>query len=112
MLLEQVHSRPRLVSAGLYPAARPTCQPAAPPIYQAGPANRIVSNGTEIEDHKIVALAPLALMTMKRIVNDHVLPKGPAELAWRFGAELAAVRDSAAEGIRVQVARKPRYEGR
>jgi hypothetical protein len=54
----------------------------------------------------------LALMTMKRIVNDHVLPKGPAELAWRFGAELAAVRDSAAEGIRVQVARKPRYEGR
>ena len=88
--------------------------------YQAGLANRIVSNGTEIEEalamaHKIVELAPLALATMKRFVNDHVLAKGPAELAARFGAELAAVRDSAdaAEGIRAfKERRKPRYEGR
>lgn len=88
--------------------------------YQAGLANRIVSNGTEIEEAvalalKIVDLAPLALATMKKFVNEHVLPKGPAELAARFGAELAAVRASAdaAEGIRAFTERrKPRYEGR
>jgi enoyl-CoA hydratase len=81
-------------------------------------ANRIVSNGTEVKEalamaHKIVELAPLA--TMKRFVNDYVLPRGPAELAARIGAELAAVRDSAdaAEGIcAFRERRKPRYEGR
>jgi len=88
--------------------------------YEAGFANRVVPAGTEIEAavamaEKIVDLAPLALATMKRFVNDHVLPKGPAELAARFGAELAAVRNSedAAEGVRAfRERRKPRYLGR
>lgn len=88
--------------------------------YQVGLANRVVGNGTEIEEAvalamKIVDLAPLALATMKRFVNDHVLPKGPAELAARFGAELGAVRNSAdaVEGVRAfKERRKPRYEGR
>jgi enoyl-CoA hydratase len=88
--------------------------------YQAGLVNKVVANGKEIEEalavaHKIVDLAPLALATMKRFVNEHVLPKGPAELAARFGAELAAVRNSAdaAEGVRAfKERRKPRYEGR
>jgi enoyl-CoA hydratase/carnithine racemase len=88
--------------------------------YQVGLANRIVSNNSEVEEAvalamKIVDLAPLALATMKRFVNDRVLPKGPAELAARFSAELAAVRNSsdAAEGIRAfKERRKPRYEGR
>jgi enoyl-CoA hydratase/carnithine racemase len=88
--------------------------------YEAGLANRIVSNGTEIDVAvtlalQIVELAPLALATMKRFVNDHVLPKGPAELAARFGAELATVRSSAdaAEGVKAfRERRKPRYEGR
>ena len=88
--------------------------------YEAGLANRIVSNGTEIDESvalamKICDLAPLPLATMKRFVNEHVLPKGPAELAARFGAELAAVRGSAdaAEGVRAfKERRKPRYEGR
>ena len=88
--------------------------------YEVGLANRIVSNGAEIEEAvalglKMVDLAPLALATMKRFVNEHVLPKGPAELAARFGAELARVRNSgdAAEGIRAfRERRKPRYEGR
>ncbi len=87
--------------------------------YQVGLANRIVANGTEIDEalgmaRKAIDLAPLALATMKRFVNDHVLPKGPAELAARFGAELAAVRNSAdaAEGIRAfRERRKPRYQG-
>ncbi len=88
--------------------------------YQVGLANRIVSNGKEVEEAvalalKIVDLAPLALATMKRLVNDHIIPKGPAELAARIGAELGAVRNSAdaAEGIRAfKERRKPRYEGR
>jgi enoyl-CoA hydratase/carnithine racemase len=52
---------------------------------------------------------------MKRFVNDGVLPKGPAELAARFGSELAAVRGSedAKEGVQAfRERRKPRYQGR
>jgi enoyl-CoA hydratase/carnithine racemase len=88
--------------------------------YQIGLANRVVPDGREVEEalalaDKIVGLAPLALAAMKRFVNDGVLPKGPAELAARYGAELAAVRNSAdaAEGVRAfKERRKPRYQGR
>jgi enoyl-CoA hydratase len=88
--------------------------------YQIGLANRVVPDGREVEEalalaEKIVDLAPMALAAMKRFVNDGVLPKGPAELAARYGAELAAVRNSAdaAEGVRAfKEKRKPRYEGR
>jgi enoyl-CoA hydratase/carnithine racemase len=87
--------------------------------YAAGFANRVVADGSEIEEalamaEKIVDLAPLALATMKRFVNDSVLPKGPAELAARYGAELGAVRNSAdaAEGVAAfRERRKPRYGG-
>jgi len=88
--------------------------------YEAGLANRIVPDGTELDEaiamaHKIVDLAPLALATMKRFVTGHILPKGPSELAARFAAELAAVRQSedAAEGVRAfKERRRPRYKGR
>src|SRR3954465_4014130 len=88
--------------------------------YPVGLANRIAANGAAIDKAvalglKIVDLAPLALATMKRFVNDHVIKKGPAELMARFGAELAAVRNSAdaAEGVRAfKEKRKPRYQGR
>ena len=88
--------------------------------YQVGLVNKVVGSGREVEEalafaDKIVDLAPLALATMKGFVNNHVLPKGPAELAARFGAELAAVRNSAdaAEGARAfKERRKPRYQGR
>ena len=88
--------------------------------YAVGLANRIVADGSEVEEavamaKKIVDLAPLALATMKRFVNDGVLPKGPAELAARYGSELAAVRssDDAAEGVAAfRERRKPRYRGR
>jgi len=88
--------------------------------YQIGLANRVVPDGREVGEalalaDKIVDLAPLALAAMKRFVNDGVLPKGPAELAARYGAELAAVRNSAdaEEGVRAfKERRKPRYQGR
>jgi enoyl-CoA hydratase/carnithine racemase len=88
--------------------------------YQIGLANRVVPDGREVGEalalaEKIVDLAPLALAAMKRFVNDGVLPKGPAELVARYGAELAAVRNSAdaEEGVRAfKERRKPRYQGR
>ena len=88
--------------------------------YEIGLANRVVPDGGEIEAavamaEKIIDLAPLALATMKRFVNGGVLPKGPAELAARYGAELAAVRNSAdaAEGVRAfKEKRRPKYRGR
>src|SRR5438105_8129277 len=82
--------------------------------YQIGLANRIVPDGREIEAavamaEKIIDLAPLALATMKRFVNGVVLPKGPAGLAARYGAGLAAVRNSAgaAEGLRAFEEERP-----
>jgi enoyl-CoA hydratase len=88
--------------------------------YEVGLANRVVAAGGEVEAavamaEQIVGLAPLALSAMKRFVNDGVLPKGPAELAASYGAELAAVRNSedAAEGVRAfREKRRPRYRGR
>jgi enoyl-CoA hydratase len=88
--------------------------------YEAGLANRIVPDGRELDEaiamaHKIIDLAPLALAAMKRFVTDHILPKGPSELAARFAAELATVRNSedAAEGVRAfKERRKPQYKGR
>src|SRR4030095_9113372 len=51
--------------------------------YEVGLPNRIVPNDTAVEEAvalglKMVDLAPLALATMKRFVNDHIMPKGPA----------------------------------
>jgi len=88
--------------------------------YAVGLANRIVADESEVEEalamaETIVDLAPLALATMKRFVNDGVLPKGPAELAARYGADLAAVRNrtDAAEGVTAfRERRRPRYQGR
>jgi enoyl-CoA hydratase/carnithine racemase len=88
--------------------------------YEAGLANRVVPVGRQVDEAvaiglQLAELAPLALATMKRFVNEHVLPKGPAELVARWGAELAAVRESedAAEGVRAfEEKRRPRYTGR
>jgi enoyl-CoA hydratase len=88
--------------------------------YEAGLANRVVPDGSELDEavamaHKIIDLAPMALATMKRFVTEHILPKGPSELAARFGAELAAVRNSedAPEGVRAfKERRKSQYKGR
>jgi enoyl-CoA hydratase len=88
--------------------------------YEIGLANRVVPDGAEIDEamalaEKIVDLARGARAAREGIVNDGVLPKGPSELAARYGAELAAVRNSAdaTEGVRAfKERRKPRYQGR
>jgi enoyl-CoA hydratase len=87
--------------------------------YEVGLANRVVPDGRELEEaiamaHKIIDLAPLALAAMKRFVTEHILPKGPSELAARFNAELASIRDSedATEGVQAfRQRRKPQYRG-
>lgn len=87
--------------------------------YEVGLVNRVVPDGTELDEaiamaSKIVDLAPLALATMKRFVTEHILPKGPSELAARFNAELSAVRNSedAVEGVRAfKERRRPQYKG-
>jgi len=87
--------------------------------YEVGLVNRVMSDGTELDEaiamaSKIVDLAPLALATMKRFVTEHILPKGPSELAARFNAELSAVRNSedAVEGVRAfKERRRPQYKG-
>jgi enoyl-CoA hydratase/carnithine racemase len=76
--------------------------------YEVGLANRVVPEGTELDEaiamaNKIVDLAPLALATMKRFVTGHILPKGPSELAARFAADLAAVRNSEDAGRRASL---------
>lgn len=88
--------------------------------YEVGFANRIVPAGRHVEEAvalatELAGYAPLALATMKRFVNEHILPKGPSELMARYGAELARVRESddAAEGVRAfKEKRPPRYTGR
>lgn len=87
--------------------------------YEVGLVNRVVPDETELDEaiamaSKIVDLAPLALATMKRFVTEHILPKGPSELAARFNAELSAVRNSedAVEGVRAfKERRRPQYKG-
>jgi enoyl-CoA hydratase len=87
--------------------------------YEVGLVNRVVPDETELDEaiamaNKIVDLAPLALATMKRFVTEHILPKGPSELAARFNAELSAVRNSedAVEGVRAfKERRRPQYKG-
>jgi enoyl-CoA hydratase/carnithine racemase len=93
---------------------------AARRAYEVGLANPVVPDGTEFDEaiamaNKITDLAPSALATMTRFVTEHILPKGPSELAARFAAELPAVRNSenAAESVRgFNERRRLQYKGR
>ncbi len=54
--------------------------------YEMGLVNQVVPAGQQQESaiamaHELSRLAPLVLRSIKRIVNNHVLPKGPAEIA-------------------------------
>jgi enoyl-CoA hydratase/carnithine racemase len=88
--------------------------------YAVGFANEVVPIGAQVEAalamaRELAGFAPLVLTTLKRFVNDSVLPQGPAERAGRAQRDLARVRESedGREGLRAfKEKRPPRYEGR
>jgi enoyl-CoA hydratase len=88
--------------------------------YAVGFANEVVPVGEQVNAalamaRELAGFAPLVLTTLKRFVNDSVLPAGPAERAGRAQRDLARVRESedGREGMRAfREKRPPRYEGR
>jgi enoyl-CoA hydratase/carnithine racemase len=88
--------------------------------YEVGFVNRVVPNGTHITEaiamgHELAEMAPLVLGTLKRFVNDMILPIGPIERMVETSVAIARVRGS--EDIKEGVAaykekRKPRFTGR
>ncbi len=78
------------------------------------PAGQQVARALELAD-ELAASAPLVLKTLKRFVNRHVLPAGPAEIQAEVIRQLAEVNGSAdtREGIRAfQEKRQPQFTGR
>ena len=88
--------------------------------YEVGFVNRVVPNGTHIEEaiamgHQLAEMAPLVLGTLKRFVNDMILPIGPIERMVETSMAIARVRASAdlQEGVAAyKEKRKPRFTGR
>jgi enoyl-CoA hydratase/carnithine racemase len=88
--------------------------------YEVGMVNRVVPTGSHVEAaleyaRTLAESAPLVVRTLKRFVRDHVLPRGPAELAGLARRDLLAITRSAdlREGARSFLEkRKPRFEGR
>jgi enoyl-CoA hydratase/carnithine racemase len=88
--------------------------------YEVGFVNRVVANGTQEAEamamaRELLNAAPLVLATLKRFVNDLILPAGPVERMVEISQALARVRASAdmAEGVAAyKEKRKPRFSGR
>lgn len=88
--------------------------------YNVGLASELVPVGKQVEvamqqAEELANSAPLVLRTIKRFVNDHVMPKGPSERMSDTLRQLLAVRESAdgAEGVAAfREKRKPVYIGR
>jgi enoyl-CoA hydratase len=88
--------------------------------YQVGMVNKVTPAGQEIEGAMAYARiladsAPLVVATLKRFVNESVIPKSPSELSAIYRRDLLAVRNSAdgAEGRKAFAEkRKPKFEGR
>jgi enoyl-CoA hydratase/carnithine racemase len=87
--------------------------------YEVGFVNRVVPNGEHEREaiamaRELAEMAPLVLATLKRFVNDVVLPAGPVERMVETSQALARVRGSAdfAEGVTAyKEKRKPRFRG-
>jgi enoyl-CoA hydratase/carnithine racemase len=88
--------------------------------YNVGLANEIVPTGQQVERalamaREIATFSPLVLRTLKRFVNEGVLPQGPSERMARANRDLAIVRDSAdaQESLRAfKEKRRPSFQGR
>ncbi len=88
--------------------------------YEVGFVNRVVPDGGHVEvalewAHELAGYAPLVLRTLKRFVDEAVLPKGPSELMAHAQRDLGVVRESQdiAEGRAAwREKRTPNYQGR
>jgi enoyl-CoA hydratase len=87
--------------------------------YNVGFVNKVVANGTHEAEalamaDTLVDSAPLVIATLKRFVNDMILPTGPVERMVATSIDLAKVRNSAdlKEGIAAhKEKRRPRFTG-
>jgi len=88
--------------------------------YNVGFVNKVVPDGAHEDEamamaETLVDSAPLVVATLKRFVNEMILPIGPVEQMARTGIDLARVRNSAdlKEGIAAhKEKRRPRFTGR
>jgi enoyl-CoA hydratase len=88
--------------------------------HSVGFANEVVPVGEQVNAalamaRELAGFAPLVLTTLKRFVNESILPHGPAERAGRAQRDLVRVRESedSREGLRAfKEKRPPRYQGR
>ena len=87
--------------------------------YDVGLANEITAVGKQVETamqhaEALAQSAPLVLRTLKRFVNQHVLPKGPSELMAETVRQLKQVNEGldAQEGRNAfREKRTPSYQG-
>src|SRR5262249_43219637 len=67
--------------------------------YEVGFVNQVVPDGQQVEAalawaDELAGYAPLVLRTLKRFVNETILPKGPSELMAIATRDLEVVRNS------------------
>jgi enoyl-CoA hydratase/carnithine racemase len=88
--------------------------------YEIGLASELVPVGKQVEvamkqAEELANSSPLVLRTIKRFVNQHIMPKGPSEIMAETMRQLNVVRDSddIKEGMAAfREKRKPVYLGR
>ncbi len=88
--------------------------------YAVGLVNEVVPVGQQVVRalalaREMTAFSPMVLRTLKRFVNDGVMPQGPSERMARANRDLGLVRDSddAREAkLAFKEKRKPRFTGR